>query len=82
MIVTVTFDEARGETTLTIHTLFASVAMKNEYVGLGYAQGTSSGLDQLEEVVGANRPRVVVHTFFTLDRRTSSSRTSARTRAA
>jgi uncharacterized protein YndB with AHSA1/START domain len=51
MIVTVTFEEKRDETTLTIHTLFASVAMKNEHVGGGYEQGTGSGLDQLADVV-------------------------------
>lgn len=50
----------RGRTTLTIHRLFASVAMKNEHANLGYAQGRSSGLDQLEEVVGAHHRRVVV----------------------
>ena len=53
MVVTITFDEDEqcGQTTLTIHTLFASVAMKNEHVGVGYAQGTASALDQLAEVV-------------------------------
>jgi uncharacterized protein YndB with AHSA1/START domain len=52
MIVTVTFDEQAGRTTLTIHTLFASVAMKNEHVGGGYVQGVDSGLDQLADIVG------------------------------
>lgn len=51
MIVTVSFDEQGGRTTLTIHTLFASAAMKTEYLGLGYEQGTDSGLDQLVDVV-------------------------------
>jgi uncharacterized protein YndB with AHSA1/START domain len=50
MIVTVTFDENGGETVLTIHTLFASIAMKNEYVGAGFAQGYESALDQLVEL--------------------------------
>lgn len=57
MIVTITFDEKDEQTTLTIHTLFASVAMKNEHVGRGYVRGISSGLDQLADVVaelGAN----------------------------
>lgn len=55
MIVTVTFDEKGEKTTLTIHTLFASVAMKNMHVGGGYVQGTGSGLDQLADVVAEMR---------------------------
>jgi uncharacterized protein YndB with AHSA1/START domain len=51
MITTVTFDEKDGRTTLTHHTLFASVAMKNEYVGMGFVQGVGSGFDQLAAVV-------------------------------
>lgn len=72
MVVTVTFDEKRGKTTLTISTLFGSVAMKNEHMGMGYEQGTNSGLDQLADVVsamrtaGSGRP-VVATTFVTLD---------------
>jgi uncharacterized protein YndB with AHSA1/START domain len=48
MVVTVTFEEAQGHTTLTIHTLFDTVAMRNEHVGMGFRQGVNSGLDQLE----------------------------------
>lgn len=51
MVMTVTFDEKDGKTTLTLHTLFASIAMKNEYLGLGFAEGTGSGFDQLVDVV-------------------------------
>ena len=51
MIVTVTFDEKDGKTTLIIHTLFASVAMFDEHVGGGFVEGTGSALDQLAEVV-------------------------------
>jgi uncharacterized protein YndB with AHSA1/START domain len=51
MVVTVTFDEKDGETTLTIHTLFESVAMRNSHVSRGFEQGTSSGLDQLADLV-------------------------------
>ncbi len=47
MIVTVTFVELDGRTTLTIHTLFDSVAMRNEHVGGGYVNGVGSGLDHL-----------------------------------
>jgi uncharacterized protein YndB with AHSA1/START domain len=51
MIVTVTFEENAGRTLLTIHTLFATAAMKNEHVGMGYVEGVGSGLDQLADVV-------------------------------
>jgi uncharacterized protein YndB with AHSA1/START domain len=55
MVVTVTFDEKGGKTTLTVHTLFASVAMRNEHVGHGFEQGTNSGLDQLADLVAELR---------------------------
>ncbi len=51
MVVTVTFEEDAGQTTLTIATLFASIAMKEEHMGAGYSQGVGSGLDQLAELV-------------------------------
>lgn len=51
MVVTVTFDEMDGNTTLTIHTLFASAAMKEMHVRGGYVQGVGSGLDQLADLV-------------------------------
>ena len=51
MVMTITFDEKGGRTTLTFHTLFESVAMKTEHVDMGFMQGTSSGLDQLADVV-------------------------------
>ena len=41
MVVTVSFDEKGGKTTLTIHTLFASVAMKDEHLGVGFDEGTA-----------------------------------------
>lgn len=50
MVVTVTFDEADGVTTLTIHTVFASVEMYRLHVGAGFVAGTNSGLDQLAEL--------------------------------
>jgi uncharacterized protein YndB with AHSA1/START domain len=50
MIVTITFDERGGKTTLVLHTLFASIAMKNEHVTRGYEMGVGSGLDQLGEL--------------------------------
>jgi len=51
MIMTVTFEERAGRTTLTWHTLFMSPAMKDEYVGMGIEAGANSGLDQLADVV-------------------------------
>ncbi len=59
MIVTITFDEDEksGQTMLTIHTLFASVAMKHAHLGMGYAQGWGSMLDQLADVVAEMRAK-------------------------
>ena len=52
MLITVTFDEqGNGQTLLAIHTLFPSIAMKNEHLGYGYAEGIRSGLDQFAAVV-------------------------------
>lgn len=51
MIMTVTFEERAGRTTLTWHTRFMSPAMKDEYVGMGIEAGANSGLDQLADVV-------------------------------
>jgi hypothetical protein len=53
MIMTITFEEKDGRTTLTWHTLFMSPAMKDEYVGMGIEPGANSGLDQLTDVVAA-----------------------------
>lgn len=51
MLVTVTFDEHGDTTTLTMHTLFNSIAMYREYTGMGIAEGINSGLDQLGDLV-------------------------------
>jgi uncharacterized protein YndB with AHSA1/START domain/dihydrofolate reductase len=76
MVTTVTFEEAAGKTKLTMHTLFASVAMRASHVGGGFEQGVNSGFDQLVEVTaelvrgkrpgGELRP-VSVSSFLTLD---------------
>jgi uncharacterized protein YndB with AHSA1/START domain len=59
MVVTLTYEEENGKTTMTIHTLFESIAMRNEYVGVGMLEGYGSALDQLADLVaelqGANR---------------------------
>jgi len=57
MIMTVTFEEKDGRTTLTWHTLFASAAMKKAYVGGGFVEGVGSGFDQLADVVAGMRGR-------------------------
>jgi uncharacterized protein YndB with AHSA1/START domain len=50
MVTTVTLDERDGETAVTVSTLFATVAMKEEYLGVGMIEGIASGLDQLVDV--------------------------------
>ena len=49
--VTVLFEEFDGRTTLSVTTLFDSVATKDEYLGLGMADGMQSGFDQMVDVV-------------------------------
>lgn len=53
MVMTVTFQESGGQTTVTVTTLFESTAMKAEYLGIGMLEGISSGFDQLEGVAAA-----------------------------
>ena len=48
MVMTTTFVEKGGRTTVTVPTLFATVAMKEEYLGVGMVEGIQSGFDQLE----------------------------------
>jgi uncharacterized protein YndB with AHSA1/START domain len=57
MIITVTFEESDGKTTVTMHTLFASVAMKNEHLHGGFEIGVGSGFDQLADVVASMRAK-------------------------
>jgi uncharacterized protein YndB with AHSA1/START domain len=51
MVVTITFEEKNGKTTLVLHTLFGSIAMREDHLGKGYDVGTRMGLDQLAEMV-------------------------------
>ena len=51
MIMTVTLEEHAGKTTLTLRTLFASVAMKNAHLGAGFERGTASAYSQLEGLI-------------------------------
>ncbi|MGE0256332.1 MAG: SRPBCC domain-containing protein [Alphaproteobacteria bacterium] len=57
MVMTVTFEERDGRTTLTLHTLFATAAMRAEHVGMGFVEGSNSAYDQLVDVVAALRKR-------------------------
>ena len=57
MVVTVTFEEKSETTKLTMHTLFASLAMRDAHVGGGFVQGTGSALDQLADVVASMRAK-------------------------
>ena len=50
MVMTTTFDQVAGATTVTVTTLFATVAMKDEYLGVGMVEGILSGFDQLDGV--------------------------------
>ena len=50
MLMTTTFEELGGKTTVTTTILFSSPEMKAEYLGVGMLEGISSGFDQLETV--------------------------------
>jgi uncharacterized protein YndB with AHSA1/START domain len=50
MIMTVTFDEKDGRTTMTTHFEFATIAMRKSHVEAGIEEGTNSALDQLSEL--------------------------------
>jgi uncharacterized protein YndB with AHSA1/START domain/dihydrofolate reductase len=76
MLTTVTFEEVAGKTRLTMHTLFASVAMRAAHVGGGFEQGVNSAFDQLVELSAElAQPKrshsdlrpVSVSSFLTLD---------------
>ena len=53
MVITTTFDEVDGVTTITVSTLFPTIAARAEFLGMGMLEGMSSGLDQLEQVATA-----------------------------
>jgi uncharacterized protein YndB with AHSA1/START domain len=50
MVITTSFDEEDGVTTITVSTLFPSVAAREEFLRIGMHEGMSSGFDQLELV--------------------------------
>ncbi|WP_313803364.1 SRPBCC domain-containing protein [Sphingobium sp.] len=53
MVTTISLaEDAEGRTLLTHHTVFQNKAMRDDYLGQGFEEGTNSGLDQLEGVVG------------------------------
>lgn len=51
MVHTITLEEKGGKTLLTFSTLFDTVAMRNEHVGVGFVVGVNSGFDQLNDLV-------------------------------
>ncbi len=53
MVMTTTFDEQGGKTTVTTAILFHSAEMKAEYLGIGMLEGIGSAFDQLEGVARA-----------------------------
>ncbi len=58
MVVTVTLEPLDGEKTrFTMRTVFATLAMKNQHLAMGFEQGVGSGLEQLGDVVVALRTR-------------------------
>jgi uncharacterized protein YndB with AHSA1/START domain len=48
---TVTFAETDGKTTMTVHILFWSKEMKDQYLGYGMMEGAASSFDQLGTLV-------------------------------
>lgn len=56
--VAVTFEEAGGKTTLTMVTTFESKAVRDQYVEMGFKEGTNSGLDQLADLAGTLQAKV------------------------
>lgn len=55
MVMTVTFEENGGKTTMTWRTVFESIAMRESYLGQGMAEGANSALDQLADLVKVMR---------------------------
>lgn len=53
MVVTIDLAEQDGRTTLTQTTLFDTVTMRDDHVGMGFEQGVNSGIDQLVDVAAA-----------------------------
>lgn len=50
MVVTTRLHEIAGRTTVSVQTVFASLAMKDLHVGMGYEFGVAIGFDQLAVV--------------------------------
>ena len=50
MVMTVALAEVGDQTTLTVSTLFQTIAMKDEYLGIGMLEGIASGFDHLQVV--------------------------------
>ena len=55
MVMTVTFDETDGKTTMTWRTVFESIAQCKSHIKMGMRDGITSGLDQLEDLLKTMR---------------------------
>jgi uncharacterized protein YndB with AHSA1/START domain len=53
MVMTITFEEKNGKTTMRWHTLFESVAQFKDHVGHGMSAGINLGFDQLETLLAS-----------------------------
>ena len=51
MIHTITLEPRGDKTLLTFSTLFDTIAMRNEHIGMGFEEGVNSGFDQLDDLV-------------------------------
>jgi uncharacterized protein YndB with AHSA1/START domain len=51
MLVSVVLEENAGQTTLTVTTVFDTIAIKDEYLKMGMKEGMHSGFDNLVELV-------------------------------
>lgn len=53
MVWTVIFAEAGGKTKLTVHVMFESVSVRDEYMRMGMKEGLTQCLDQIEGVISS-----------------------------
>jgi uncharacterized protein YndB with AHSA1/START domain len=54
----ITLEEVDGKTTLTQVSTFESKAVRDQYVEMGFVEGTNSGLDQLGDLAATLRAKV------------------------
>ncbi len=51
MVWTVIFAEADSKTTLTVHVVFESAAVREEYLKMGMSEGLTQCIEQIEDVL-------------------------------